>query len=56
MAKELKKANPVGRPKIKGLERKETRTISIKPSVEKKAKKMFGNLGSAVEFAVSNPM
>lgn len=46
------KKKAVGRPVVKGLERKETRTVSITPSIEKKAKRYFKTLGKAVEFAV----
>jgi len=46
------KKKAVGRPEIKGLERKETRTVSIKPSDEKKAKRHFKTMGKAIELAV----
>lgn len=47
------KKNKVGRPKMAAnLERKNTRTVSILPSTEKKARKLFGTLGKAIEVAV----
>lgn len=48
---EKKKA--IGRPRITG-ERKISRTVSITPTLENKARKLYGNLGKAVEFAVLN--
>ena len=43
----------LGRPAMDAkIERKNTRTVSIYPSTEKKAKKTFGTLGKAIEAAI----
>jgi len=43
----------LGRPAMDAkIERKNSRTVSICPSIEKKAKKTFGTLGKAIEAAI----
>jgi len=47
------KKKKVGRPKLPpNVERKTTRTVSITPTTEKKARKIFGTLGTAIEKAI----
>ena len=47
------KHKTIGRPLIM-CDTKISRTVSITPTLENKARKLYGNLGKAVEFAVLN--